>query len=60
LLTLILLLIQVEQLLNISLSQKCKQKIHAHPALKNTDHVWTGTFTDGHNRLTLMCCLKAR
>jgi hypothetical protein len=29
-------------------------------ALKNTDHVWMGTFTDSHNRLTLMGCLKAR
>ena len=28
------------------------------PGLKNTDHVWTGTFTDGHNRLTVMGCLE--
>jgi hypothetical protein len=27
--------------------------------LKKTDHVWTGTFTDGQNSLKVMGCLEA-
>jgi len=34
------------------------ERMMDNPALKNTDHVWTGIFTDGHNRLTVMGCLE--
>jgi hypothetical protein len=29
------------------------------PGLEKTDHVWTGTFTDGQCRLKVMGCLEA-
>jgi hypothetical protein len=28
------------------------------PGLEKNDHVWTGTFTDGHNSLKVMGCLE--
>jgi hypothetical protein len=35
------------------------ERMMDNPALKNTDHVWTGIFTDGHNSLKVMGCLEA-
>jgi hypothetical protein len=29
------------------------------PGLEKTDHVWTGTFTNGQQRLKVMGCLEA-
>ena len=34
------------------------ERMMDNPALKNTDHVWTGIFTDGQNSLTVMGCLE--
>ncbi len=34
-------------------------EIERNPGLEKTDHVWTGTFTDGQNSLKVMGCLEA-
>ena len=34
------------------------ERMMDNPGLEKNAHVWTGTFTDGHNRLTVMGCLE--
>lgn len=35
------------------------ERMMDNPALEKTDHVWTGTFTNGQHSLKVMGCLEA-